>query len=287
LLGYGDNLITLSLLEKASAGKNNLQVVGTGITKAVAELMRSPPSLAYELFDDLAAFYAIKQRGIAAAARDLLLFRRWSREVLSAADCLILESRDPRNHFLVPVRGCSVIQIPRTKGAYADREEALRPYVGEVRWPRCASPKKRAAQLLVNPSARHVSRILPEHVIDLTLRVAEDVGTEVVLLDVDGRFGLFQSRVSKYLLRPPLGDALHVLEQADCYVGPDSFFMHLAYYLRLPFLAFFSPQNVYFAPPGTLESGNCIYNPFSPDLGSYELKLRNLLTAGGDTLSLA
>jgi len=261
ILGYGDSLITLSLLERAGRAASNVCVVGTAVTRATADLMHGPPPIAEELFADVAAFYVIKQRGIAAALHDLLRFRRWAQDRLSPADTLVLEKRDPRTRWLVPKGACTVVEVTRGKSVYIDRETVLRPYIGEQHWQPCARPWRRGERLLINPSARASSKNLPTKLVEASLQVAAAIGTKVCLIDVAGHYEALRTHVDRYLRSPSLRDAALALRESDRYLGPDSFFVHLAYYYRVPFLAFFRATDTYFAPPGTSEQGNYVYYP--------------------------
>ena len=277
LLGYGDNLISLSLLEHAGQAAKEIRVVGTGVTQAVADAMRFPLLLTKRMFDDTAAFYVVRERGTMAALRDLMIFRRWVRQQLETIDTLIFEKEDARTRWLMHTRGCRVIGVPRAQGAYIDRERVLRPFIGAQGWPSCAMPRAVARRMLINPSARAQRRMLPLGVVERALQVAATVGTAVSLIDIDGRYEALRCRVHTYLRSPPLMEAVAAIREADCYLGPDSFFMHLAYYFNIPFLAFFWPTDMYFAPPGMLEQGNYAFYSEVGDDDRFTGKLHRLL----------
>lgn len=280
LLGYGDCLITLSLLEKARERASDIRLVGTGITQSVLGLISSPISLSMRLFDDVAAFYVIRERGLAAAGRDLAKFRAWAQKSLSRDDILLLENAIFFNPLLVPGVSAAVLQVPRTQGAYMDRELVFRPYLGVQAFEPCAAPRRPARLLLINPSARARVRRLTANTVETALCAAAAAGAQVCLVDADGSHGQFKSRVQTYLLKPPLSESAAALKNADAYVGPDSFFMHLAYYYRIPFLGFFRPSNLYFMPPGTREQGNFILYPKAQDEKILVRKLDSLLAPG-------
>jgi len=258
MMGYGDSLITLSLLERAGAAAQGIRVVGTGVTAAVAALLRSPVPLSQQLFGDVAAFYVVRERGALRAAADFARFRRWSRG-LGADDTLVFEKADWRHRWLVPPGRCRVLQVPRASTAYADRERLLRPWLGEQPWPRSPAPNGVARRLLINPSARASARELGRPLLDEALRLAAEAGAEVCLLDPQGRHAGLKAQVQSYLHGAPLGEAAAALRESDRYLGPDSFFMHLAYYYGKPQLALFHPHNMYFLPPGLDQSGEYLH----------------------------
>jgi hypothetical protein len=61
--------------------------------------------------------------------------------------------------------------------------------------------------------------------------------------------------------------------------------MHLAYYFRIPFLAFFWPSNMYFAPPGMVDQGNFVLYPQAGDAMILAGKLRGLLLPDAPALT--
>jgi hypothetical protein len=259
MMGYGDSLITLSLLERAGAAAQEIRVAGTGVTAAVSALLRRPaPPLHRQLFADVAAFYVVRERGPLRAAADFARFRAWSRG-LGPGDTLIFEKADWRHRWLVPRHTCRVLQVPRATTAYADRERSLRPWLGEQPWPGAPAPRGTARRLLINPSARARDRELGRPVLDAALRLAAEAGTEVCLLDPQGRHEWLRTHVHSYLGGAPLSEAAAALRESDRYLGPDSFFMHLAYYYGKPQLALFHPHNMYFLPPGLSESGEYLH----------------------------
>jgi ADP-heptose:LPS heptosyltransferase len=239
--------------------------------------MRTPPALEETLFDDVAAFYVIRERGISAALRDMRAFRNWARQRLAPGDTLIFETRGIRTRWLVPRRDCQVLQVSRRHGAYVDREQLLRPFIGRQNWPPCIKPKTPAKRLLINPTARAQARFLSIAVVKKSLCIAAAVGTEVCLIDVDGRYESLRADVQSYMRAPKLQEAVAALRASDRYLGPDSFFMHLAYYYRIPFLAFFSPMNTYFMPPGAREQDTFIFYSNAEATDEFETKFHRLL----------
>jgi len=239
--------------------------------------MKNPFPLSNIIFGDLAAFYAIRQRGIGAAVREIIAFRKWAATTLSAKDILILESSLPQNLLLIPRRTCPVLQVARVRSAYEDRERVLQPYLGELPFAPCVKPGRRARRVLINPSARARSRNIPIEAVAAAIRIAAEASAEVCLIDVDGRYDELRPRVHDYMARPTLTDAAKKLRDVDAYIGPDSFFMHLAYYFRVPFLAFFWPNNIYFAPPGMLAQGNFVLFPNARNESELSSKVRQLL----------
>lgn len=277
ILGYGDCLITLSLLEQQpDVVKTNWIVVGTKVTADVAKLMRHPLSV-LSVLSDTASFYTIKEKGLLRAAVDVLAIRRWSKQMLKHDDVLVFEKEDWRNAWLVPKKINSIRQVPRQENAYIDRARALQEFCPPLTLPPCKTLSNRPSQLLLNPSARHHSRTLKGPVIDAIIDAARNVRAEVCLIDIDGKFKEWRNQVALYRNSPELKESIALLEKTDCYIGPDSFFLHLAYYHKIPFFGFFYRQNMYFAPPGMINAGNYIYFDEAQDLSKLKAKLSAFL----------
>jgi hypothetical protein len=258
LLGYGDCLITLSLLEQQDRADSTCTVIGTALTARVLSLLERSPVPVVTLLPDMAAFYAIRTNSLARIVSDVLTVRSWTCS-LTTDDVVVLENSDWRNRLLGIGRAGRVIDVPRRVGAYFDRASAFSALGGTVSLPSCAQPVDKARRLVLNPSARHRSRFLPPVVIEEALLAAKDAGVSVCLIDTEGTLGEWRRLVADYLVAPTLAESAAQLRAADRYLGTDSFFMHLAYYRRIPFLAFFHQANRYFAPPGMLETGNFMY----------------------------
>jgi hypothetical protein len=258
ILGYGDCLISLSLLEGRDAAP--VQVVGSAVVRQVAPLLRQPPPAAELDLPGHAAFYLMRSASPLAAWRDFRSFRRWSTRTLKPGDTLILEKPDRRNRFLVP-RGCRVVDVPRTGAAYTDRAAVLAPHTGPRELAPAPPPLGRPRSLLINPGARMRFRMLPPTVVEEALRMAAGAGVATTLVDFEGGYAGLAPLAQAYLRAPPLAESAAALRRSDRFLGTDSFFMHLAYYYRIPQLAFFHTADTYFTPPGLAEAGGrCFFH---------------------------
>lgn len=260
LLAFGDNLITASLLERAGTAANDIRVVGTKVTKQVAELLNHPYPVSHTLFDDVPAFYELKKSGMRKGFGDALLLRRWALSNLGPGDTVMFEKPpSPRNRWMVAGTGCKVIEVPKRATAYEDRALAFAPIIGRQVWSDVVVPDHRAKTLLINPSSRQRYKELSQSDLQWLIAQANFRGIETTLIDIDGSLGSFASSVARYLARPKLVDAALALKAADRYIGPDSFFLHLAYYYGVPALGFFPSGSHYFRPPGLFEQGCGLY----------------------------
>lgn len=254
-MAYGDCLVTLSQLERLPPGARPYSLLGTAITGRISGLLRTPLPVV-ELLPDKAAFYTIKERGPIAAVQDFLKLRWELGARARPGDVFAYERPILRNRALHP-RGCVAVYAPFASSAYDDRQALVRKLFGAAApWQACAAPQRAVRKVLINPCARYRNRWLSPSIIENLLAIAAQRGWSLTLLDPCARYGAFRERVAHYETQLPLGEAASLLRGADLYVGPDSFFVHLAYYYAVPCFGFFHPDWLYFLLPGARERGN-------------------------------
>lgn len=260
-LAFGDCLISGSLLEQVEGLDKRARVVGTSITEAVFPLLRRPLAVDAMVFTGMPAFYAVRAHSPWTSIRHLQVASSWVGRNLQAGDIAVFENgASVRNAVICSRAACRRVEVPRMRGAYQDRYDcysALLP--GMQPFQPAALPDARATRLLVNPCARSRDRQLPIAMVERLLRRAAVKGVETVLLDVNGDFAVLREQVTLYAREPALADSVALLKSSDRYVGPDSFFVHLAYYFRVPSLSVFHRDNVYFMPPGAGEQQAYLY----------------------------
>lgn len=261
VLGYGDALITLALARQAAPQLRGLELVGTPITRRVLHEILEWPELPFtELLPDHAAFFRLREAGLTAGLRELARCRRWARTTLRPDDRLLLEKSDLRNRFAFGAGPATLLQPPRALPTYAARATLWGRAAGVdlvLAESRFVAPPRR---VLVNPAARAPHRTLGIDAVQNLVRVFAEGGAAVTLIDPEGRFAAARTEFAQYVGRVSLREATSLMRAHDLYVGPDSFFIHLAYYCGLPFLAVL-PQAGFdfrFAPPGTERLGHTL-----------------------------
>jgi hypothetical protein len=258
-MAYGDCMVSLSLLEQLPGSVRPYRVLGTEVTQRVSQLLRKPLPVTVML-PDKAAFYTIKERGGVAALSDFITMRRFLASVAGPGDLLAFERQDWRNVLLKPA-GCEAIYAPRGDSAYVDRQALVRRLFGVAEdWVRAPLPDRGVRSVLINPCARYRHRWLSDEILHNLFAIGERRGWTLVLVDPCAQYERFKGRVAHYVPRPALQSAAALLRAADLYIGPDSFFVHLAYYFRVPHFGFFYPDNLYFLTPGMVKLGNyCLF----------------------------
>jgi ADP-heptose:LPS heptosyltransferase len=247
-MAYGDSLITLSQLEHCQE-RNDWRIIGTAVTRKVAALLTHPLAVT-EILPDKAAFNSIKEYGLLAAARDFLHVRNALRQLSSTGDTLAFERYDVRNALLVP-RGRCAAYAPRAEGAYSDRRRLIENLLGRSQaWRLTSKPGTPLQRVVINPCARYRHRWLSSAIMQNVIRLCAERGWELTVVDPSGEYQDIARRVNDYVSRPLLSTAAGILRHSDLYIGPDSFFLHLAYYYGVPHFGFFYPDNLYFMTPG-------------------------------------
>lgn len=278
LLGFGDALVSLSLLEKIRPAKpDQVVVLGTGLTSAVLGTLKHPPWWKQrELFGGIPGFYELRTQSPLSAVRDLAFLSRLLRNTLNESDQLLLEKQDWRSSLL-SVGNKGIVVTPRGTSAYQARKEMLEMvFSSSITLPHCQKPAIRPKKVLINPSARQAVRCFSGELLKVLLGFFSTKGCEVTLLDPTGQYEAFAERSAAYMRAPSLASAARAVRESDFYVGPDSFFLHLAYYYDKPFFTFFLPGWFYFAPPGTLDLGNYAISEPSMDLKLVIFKLEKV-----------
>jgi len=255
LMAFGDALITLSLLQKCQARGGEFRIIGTGVTRQVASLFAEEFPLV-EVLADKAAFNTIKERGGVAAVRDFIAAAAGLRRLTRRGDILAFERADIRNRLLIPP-GRTGSYAPYTSQVYEDRRTQMAALFGESSpWPVVSAPASPVERVLINPCARYRRRRLQGQVMDNVVALSRQRGWELTLVDPCAEYAGYAGQVDRYLSRPALAEAAEALRDVDFYIGPDSFFVHLAYHYRIPHFGFFYPDHLDFQPPGMYAAGN-------------------------------
>ncbi len=283
VLGYGDSIITAMILELCgydSINKNlDVRVIGNNNTAVVWNILGLQPHANIIAFDDIPAFYDLKNSNLVGIVRDFYQFRRIL-NTLRDGDILFFEKpSEIRSNLLLKGSSLLPVFVPQKNNAYLDRAKVLGDlFSKKITFPEAHKPKCPAKSVLINPSARQKSRVLDFNTINILIEISCSLGVEVTLLDFYGNLSSFESKVAHYEYRPVLEKSIELLKNSDRYIGPDSFFVHLAYFFKVPQLAFFKSSWIYFCPPGLLDQDGVYY---FEDINKHDLlksKLIKLLT---------
>ncbi len=235
----------------------------------------------YRLFDDVPPFYNVRQKGLQCAVMSALRFRTALRCELSVkrADTLIFEKRDVRNHLITAGLASSAEPLMK-EGIYCDRRDLIQHLLGARIPLKQTRPAYRFPRTVaINPASRVSRKSIPPQVVSALVRYLCHRKIRVRLIDPDGtNEDTCRGLVESYWRGIDLNTASAVLRQSDLYIGADSLFIHLAYYLDVPFVTLYNQSpNLYFAPPGVKSSGNyMVVHPYQ-DEEELEAKIEKVL----------
>lgn len=278
-LGYGDSLITGSIIENMRHTATSACLVGTEFTAETWEIMRIPLKPDVVLLSKTASFFKIKSSSLADIIHDFKIVRSWASFNIREWDTVIFETPSEfRNHLLLFGTKCNAVTIKRRTSAYFDRSHAFSRYFGFHQWHDSVSLSKNPNRILINPCAGDARRHMGDATLGVVLKVLNKIGVQTYLLDHKAAYGDFRSEVDVYIVKPTLVEAVSILRLSDFYIGPDSFFTHLAYYFNIPQLALFWKKDTYFEPPGLSRVGGLYYFDDLSESKLFEKKVFSLLS---------
>jgi ADP-heptose:LPS heptosyltransferase len=253
-MGHGDCVITLSLLSRLPPQAPAFEIIGTAATTRVSALLARPLPVT-EVLPGMAALYTIRHEGWRKAAADFFTLRKALHARARPGDILAFERDLRRSRWLVPPRTILKFSPEHTSG-YEDRRIWLQDLFGvPLDWPARTGSSASVRRVAINPCARTPDRQLPAAAMESVLACAKRHSWKLTLIDPQKAFAEYRSRVSEYRDgMMPLAQAADLLRGADLYIGPDSFFLHLAYYLGVSPFGIFLPDWLYFLLPGSRES---------------------------------
>lgn len=246
-LALGDNLISLSLLSRLDAKVN---LLGTKHTHNIAKLMNLEDKFNIKIvFDDIPAFYDIRQKGVLNALKDFIIFIKFLKS--HNIKEIIVEKKDFRSRllsFLIDIQ----IHEPAQSNlkVYEHRknliEDKYSTKLSLNSYPLIlSSPKK----IVINPLTRVKLRNIKKEHLHYILDILNKNSYEIVLIDFEKKYIEFKNDVKDYLTDTTLEDLKILINDCDLYIGGDSFLIHLAYCLQKNYFMVFYRDNDDFMPP--------------------------------------
>jgi hypothetical protein len=257
---YGDNVISLGLL-KGLKGRVDLKILGTRLTREIADIIGFDAFPIITLPTDNLAFYDLKVAGPRRAFSDLLLLGRTLRPLLAPGTVVLFENHRRRWPALaLQLAGRFSYRLPlRRQSAYEDRRTMFAEALGcPIAAPGDALPPGRTRRVLIAPTAREEFRDIPPPVIIHLLQYFANRGIHACLLDPANRHQDLRERAASFIESKPLMDGVRALRGCDLVITPDSLFCHLSYHFGIPVIAVVPDhiaRDFYFAPPGLSARG--------------------------------
>jgi len=258
LLSYGDNLISLSLLAQLK-DKKNITIVGTNLTRAIADFIPQLDIPIAVVFKNIPAFYDIRKQGSISALKDWIGFLSKVVRCMNKEDALVFEKSDFRSRLLAGSFSRMIYKPDQKHNVYVDRRNLLQAVWGQrvklkdaVRlhgMPRC---------VIINPASRLKEKAISGRILSYLISYLEMNHINIQLIDPDHEHSNFKHLVDSYHTGMSLEQTVERVRDCDLYIGADSLLIHFSYQFEVPFLVLFNKTNLYFAPPGTENQRNYI-----------------------------
>lgn len=248
LLAFGDNLISLSLLQQLDT---EVYILGTKHTKDVAELMNIQNNKFHieVVFENIPAFYDIRKQGIWLAIKDFAKFIRFVK--YNKIKELVFEKKDFRASIICFfTQATPYFSASLTTNVYERRKELIeKVYAKEIALSAYKFKISNPKIILINPLTRSETRNIRKDHLKNILELLNSYEYEVYLIDIEKRYEDLNMNVKYYLTDTTLQDLRFLLSISDLYIGGDSFLIHLAYYLKRNYFMIFYRDNDDFLPP--------------------------------------
>jgi ADP-heptose:LPS heptosyltransferase len=246
LLALGDVLISLSLLAKID---KKITILGTQHTKNIIDLIGLNNQFHLViLFDNIPAFYDVKNQGIIKAIKDLYIFIRYIRQ--HKIKELVLEKKDFRSNIIKFFTNTKLYFPNSTDKVYIGRKNVINNlYNANIDLNSYQLNISNPKTIIINPLTRESYRNIKNNHLQYILDELSKYNYEIYLLDTENKYSKFQNKVNHYLTNTTLEDVKNLLNKCDLYIGGDSFLIHLAYYLKRNYFMIFYRDNDDFMPP--------------------------------------
>ena len=249
----GDNLISLSLLEKLDERVN---ILGTKDTKTIIKLLGLEESFNVRVvFDEIPAFYNIREKGFINALRDSLILVKYIND--NHIDQIVFEKNDFRSSILSLILTKKIVRTKNNyKNTYKNRKDnieyifnkniQLAEYTLEVSKENTINRK-----ILINPLTKRVCKNIRHKHLKYIIDELNRNDFHICLIDIENRYQEFEGDVHSYLTNTTLDDVKELILISDLYIGGDSFLVHLSYYLKKNYFIVFYRNNDDFLPPNS------------------------------------
>ncbi|WP_067177444.1 glycosyltransferase family 9 protein [Sulfurospirillum sp. UCH001] len=246
-LAFGDNLISLSLLEQLD---QKINILGTNYTKNISLLMNNPDQFSIKIvFNDIPSFYDMRKKGLIQAIKDMYKFLNYIKE--NNITEMIFEKKDFRS-ILISILTHSKIHYPNSsnRNIYENRKHIIENiYKKQVTLNRYTLKIRKNKTIVINPLTRMKQKNIEHEHLKYIIDVINKNNYKIYLIDIEKKYEIFSSKVQHYLTNTTLDDIKNLILECDLYIGGDSFLIHLAYYLKRNYFMILYTNNDDFSPP--------------------------------------
>lgn len=256
LQAYGDNLVTLSILNQLSDSPP-LIVHGTKLTQIIAKILNVSIEF-HMVFDSIPSFYHIRQDGGLNAFISFFKLIHYINNTIPKGSQIVFEKSDFRLYLLKQLCPGYYFRAPFSKhNFYIDKATCFSnllktPMLKFTQPLRPNNPKR----ILINPTGSRSIKNLSFSILNNIIEIITELNIEIDFIDYQNIYTLFEHKVSNYYTNTTLEEAVLLLRNVDAYCGPDSLFIHLAYNYEKPFFCFMNYESSYYLPPNSIDNYN-------------------------------
>lgn len=263
LQALGDNLVSIYLLNQLD---KKINVIGTKHTENIVQLVELEDNFDVKvIFDDIPAFYDIRNQGILKTIKDIFKFRKYIKK--QNIKELIFEKKDFRIMLLTFGLNVKNHSSNKYSNVYYNRKNLIREaYSKLVDIDDTISYEDNIHTILISPVTRLKKKnIVSEH-LNVIVKFLKNNGFKIQLVDYSKEYNEFANKVDEYFVDTTLEDMKNLMNSCSLYIGADSFLVHLAYYCKKPYFIIFNQANETFLPPISKQVDNYIVIDESIDL---------------------
>lgn len=258
LQAFGDNLISLTLLRNSHS--HEITVHGTSLTKQIAEIIEVNDVNFKKVYDGIPAFYNFKKESFMKSVKDFIFLIKYIKVNVPSNELVFFEKDDFRFKLMkLFLNSYTLKAASKEIGFYQDRAKVIERNLGKrIEFALSKDFKLRGKSVVINPVGRNEVRHLRKDILDFLVKRMKNLDFTISLIDYLGVYSEFESNVDNYYTKTSLKEAVNILKNADVYCGPDSLFIHLAYFYQKPFFCIMNYDSSYFLPPGSEFCSICI-----------------------------
>jgi ADP-heptose:LPS heptosyltransferase len=253
---YGDNLISLCLLNQIKNEKIN--ILGTKLTLDVAKLMGFENRFnIIVIYDKIPSFYNLRKDGVIRATKDFFNLIKFL--LSNNIEMLFLDKKDFRS-FMISLFVKIKVPIIHNENTYFNRSYFFESIFNKKIVLKSSLNFNGNKKILISGlTSRTSNNIRIDDFAYIIEILKSNKYISITLIDLDKSYSSFSNLVDCYHTNTSLDDVKSLILEHDFYIGPDSFLIHLAYFLETPFCLVLNHLKFSFLPPSTESNQNYIF----------------------------
>ncbi|GAB1536523.1 glycosyltransferase family 9 protein [Geovibrio sp. ADMFC3] len=258
LQAFGDNLVSLRLLKNFIG--QDIRVHGTSLTEQIVEIVKVDEFKIEQIYDGIPAFYNLRKEPLLKSVKDFIFLIKYIKANIPSNEPVFFEKDDFRFKLMKLLLNRHILKAAKKEiGFYEDRAKVFESCLNtKIEFTSSKDFKLQGRSVVINPVGRNETRHLNKAILAFLVKSLKSSDFTISIIDHLGLYSEFESEVDNYYRKTSLKEAVNILKSADVYCGPDSLFIHLAYYYRKPYFCIMNYDSSYFLPPHSEFCSICI-----------------------------